>query len=450
MGIAGTFPIKRNTKYWASLWVRSDVIRAITLSLEWFDHNGGWVGEDNFFGQWGQASVGPFSVASQWVNLSGEWLGTEHDDITQADIWLTINNTNGDATLLPAGEAHVFDDFEIREVIPDPAPTQLFAFQKGSYFGTKDTLGAQDSAPEQTFDDFGVPQTTPEFWDADGHGLSTMAYNIETFTGRVSIPTTRGQNIVAGNRPGAKWVKKPADQRKITLAMWVRGGDEWGAVQFPQLTAEQIFNQNVRTLQRMFAQYGRQIILTKRVNYPEGILKMSTAVEPTGEMNLDMHGRTAAAFTVDLLAADPFWYEDQSQGAGILTPTTGVGIGGPLIDPVGFGGVPHYDTFLGVGGTQPAFPTFYITGPVSAPLLEIAPTGQSFRWRSGLSAGEQLVANMKDNTVEVGNQPRFGEVDRAHDDVISFPPDTLVRVRFKADSYDPSASYTVVWNNTHT
>lgn len=65
----------------------------------------------------------------------------------------------------------------------------------------------------------------------DGVRLDTLAWNIETLNGRLSIPGVRGADPIVPGMDGAVFVpNKSFDEGRITLQMWVRGSDANGGI----------------------------------------------------------------------------------------------------------------------------------------------------------------------------------------------------------------------------
>lgn len=156
-----------------------------------------------------------------------------------------------------------------------------------------------------------MTNTTPNYWSADGTSLQTYAQNIETLGGtRRTPPKFRGTNITIPYRPGTKWVPKVADERILTLAMWVKGCLADGSAPTGETEAQQ-FDDNWRTLSGLLFTPGRQFVLQKHFSIGGGsiqsasaLAEFSTGLEPT------MIGRNAAKFTVDIKLADPYFYDD--------------------------------------------------------------------------------------------------------------------------------------------
>lgn len=153
--------------------------------------------------------------------------------------------------------------------------------------------------------------TTEEYWDIDGTALNTLAWNIETLSGRISVPQLRGENIAVPYRAGRVWRPKTPDSRIISLAMYVLGCDADGRVPETGTTRRAEFNQNMDALQRLYYRSDRQLQLTKRWRMDSGLLSAVALAEPASEMQVAMMGRFGGRMVLDLLLADPFFYGTQ-------------------------------------------------------------------------------------------------------------------------------------------
>lgn len=281
-----------------------------------------------------------------------------------------------------------------------------------------------DNPPITTpLDELGISQTTDEFWDVDGVGLNTFAWNLSTFDGRSGIPLLKGDNIVSGDRPGAKWRRKPADQRTITLAMWVQGVNLQG---HPVNDMREVFNANHRAIKKMFAVFDRQIVLTRRLRLPppDDNVVLTALVEPASNLDVTMQGPAHATMTIDLLMADPFWYAPEISVNIPLFPSLGKGTAYPLPNPFGFGSVQSSDwpPTLNPSGDVTAYPTFTFTGSQDAPSIEIENTGETWTWLGRLREGQTLIADMKEKTVEIDGKSVYGQVDRLRSTWIGLQP----------------------------
>jgi hypothetical protein len=173
--------------------------------------------------------------------------------------------------------------------------------------------------------------TNQELWYWNGLQLNQPYWNITTFGGsRSGIPTYRGSDYAVPYRAGQAFRPKMPDERTISLTMWTDGSGS--AAGWPATDARLAFNNNWQTLRQAFytrsglggsvqGQLQRNWYLTQQGS-PQ--LVTSTAMaEIAGSMDLTMSGRTGAAFTVDLLLNDPYFYGAQRtqsiSGSGSIT-----------------------------------------------------------------------------------------------------------------------------------
>lgn len=152
-----------------------------------------------------------------------------------------------------------------------------------------------------------VPDT--EYWSVDGHSLQTYAYNIESWGGsRQAPPKFRGSNVVVPHRAGETYKRKTVDSRVITLAMWVVGANTDGIP-----GNRRLFESNWRMLRRLLWTPNRQVTLTK-VFYDDvsnSVITASADAQFSDGLDSEMTGTSRAAFTVDLLLADPYFYSGE-------------------------------------------------------------------------------------------------------------------------------------------
>jgi hypothetical protein len=163
--------------------------------------------------------------------------------------------------------------------------------------------------------------TNQELWYFNGVALQDPfgAWNISTMGGsRFGLPTLRGQNIAAPYRAGQSFRSKYPDQRTITLTMWTdgQGSSAVDAAAYPASDQRLAFNNNLQSLRQLFwarnSGGSAQATLQRNWYLTQGgsnLLVQSTGMaEIAGSMDLTMNGRTNAAFSVDLLMADPYFY----------------------------------------------------------------------------------------------------------------------------------------------
>src|SRR5688500_1242613 len=149
--------------------------------------------------------------------------------------------------------------------------------------------------------------THEEYWEVDGVDIGNYAFNIKTLGGRSGVPPLRGDNYPVAYHRGKRYRTKVADERTLTLAMWVIGAEENGTIPATDTLRRAAFNENWRKLQRMFFKEGT-IQLTKRLRFDAGVLSATATAELVGTMEPDFSQRLTAHFVVDLLLNDPFFY----------------------------------------------------------------------------------------------------------------------------------------------
>lgn len=157
-----------------------------------------------------------------------------------------------------------------------------------------------------------MSNTTDCFWSVDGVSLQTMAFNIVTLgEGREAPPPMRGEDTLVPYNVGKKRGPRIPDSKVLTLGMWVIGATENGNMPDPGTTLRQQYNTNWRKLRNLLWNQGEVIQLTKRFEDDSGNIISATA-EATyaGGLEPQMGGPYRAAFTVDLLLHDPFFYSD--------------------------------------------------------------------------------------------------------------------------------------------
>jgi len=159
-----------------------------------------------------------------------------------------------------------------------------------------------------------------ELWAWNGTPLQDPngAWNISTMGGsRFALPVLRGQNVAVPYRAGQSWRGKYPDSRTITLTMWADGqgfGGSGGS--YPASDQRLAWNSNVQQLRSLFfsrnASGSAQGQLARswyfRVGGTPTLVTSTALAEIAGSMDLTMNGRTSAAFSVDLLLADPYFY----------------------------------------------------------------------------------------------------------------------------------------------
>lgn len=148
--------------------------------------------------------------------------------------------------------------------------------------------------------------TTSEYWEVNSTPLNTYAYNIATLTGRLGIPSLRGENWIVDGRDGEVFVPKVVSGRTISLGLWILGCDADGA--FPLDPTVQ-FNESYAQIMNLFWSPTAELNLTRRLEFSSGMVTLTGKGQVTGGITPEMTGRTRATMVIDLYMADPYWYQ---------------------------------------------------------------------------------------------------------------------------------------------
>ncbi len=214
-----------------------------------------------------------------------------------------------------------------------------------------------------------VMTTTDELWTWDSVDLNTYAYNIATIGGsRFDLPPIRGSNMTFAYRYGQRWRRKVADQRVLTLLMWVAGVDPATAGAPGPHGPQQSWADNWNMLRRLFwGDRKRESVLERKWKLTVGgtpTLITGTALAELAPTPLSsalaMTGPARADFAVDFLLADPFFYGDQ------ISTTITSGAGPTVINNPG--DTDSYYTGVSLafsGGSSPVLTNNTPTVPVS-------------------------------------------------------------------------------------
>lgn len=180
--------------------------------------------------------------------------------------------------------------------------------------------------------------TPAELWYFNGVALQSAngAWNISTMGGsRFGIPVLRGQNVSVPYRAGQSWRAKWPDARTVTLTMWADGQGTTSS--YPAADQRLAFNNNIQQLRSLFWSRGgggsTQGTLQRNWYITQGtptLVQSSAMAEIAGSMDLTMSGRTHAAFSVDLLLSDPYFY-GVTKTSTITTTGTITGLGEGIV-----------------------------------------------------------------------------------------------------------------------
>lgn len=137
---------------------------------------------------------------------------------------------------------------------------------------------------------------------ANGIELSTLAYNIESLTGRLSVPPRRGKDVdVPGRHGTVRTPNKKYTSGTVVLPMWVVGSDDgW----FPiGADSKDLLYANIDKLTRIFSSDTVELIHTLPNGSSRKIIgQVVDAIDFTSQA-----GATRATFAVSLSTSGAFW-----------------------------------------------------------------------------------------------------------------------------------------------
>lgn len=159
---------------------------------------------------------------------------------------------------------------------------------------------------------------TPIYWEANGVSLHTQRWAVTTQGGSRNSPAPRrGEDVQVPFRRGRMTSRKIVDSKVLTLPMWMAPVNDDGSTD-PGLTDEQMFHKNWRYLLSKIDVDG-QFDLVKR--WYEGTTVKSATARAEFEDGLApaVSGGYLAAFSIDFLLADPYFYSPvASQAIGTI------------------------------------------------------------------------------------------------------------------------------------
>jgi hypothetical protein len=220
--------------------------------------------------------------------------------------------------------------------------------------------------------------TTAETLTAGGVVLNTLAMNIESLTGRLTVAPIRTDNLLVPGRHGRlRTTTKYYEEGQITLPMWVLGCDANGGV--PSDPRSQFYT-NLDTLTSLFRPGDGMVDL---VHTLPDLTQREALCEVTDVIDFSSmaYGVPYAKFSVAMRVPDAFWQEPDllsitlpANFSGQITQLTGTTA--PIVDSI-----------------------FEITGPTSNIVVESLFNGSTlenqdyFTYTGSIPAGKTLTVN---------------------------------------------------------
>lgn len=336
-------------------------------------------------------------------------------DATSVQLDITYGGLAGSVADVPGGGSFYFTG------ATSSAPGQIWTTGTGLYsFAWQIPASAPSGAYVANWTcTFGgrTWEGTENFWVAGGNPVAVPAGDIGFWTGSIAYqppatnlaqltPVSIPLGAVDGN--GIAWLINK-------LEGWdgpdVQGGGviprsgDHGAISAPQYYAARNMTltltamaptQALRDLARALLQQAVPVSDLAVFTYDEPIPKQAQ-VRRSGKVTETYSDRCAVQFAVGLVAPDPRKYGAQVMDTGLVnaSPTTGIGIVFPAVFPVTFPAQPPGGSVLITNvGTFETRPVITVSGPVTAPSLLNATTGQTVSWSQlTLGPGDALVAD---------------------------------------------------------
>lgn len=247
----------------------------------------------------------------------------------------------------------------------------------------------------------------------DGVRLDTLAWNIETRTGRDGEAQLAGENLDTGMRDGVIWTpNKKRGAGRLVLSMWVGGTDEDGAVPVDNDDYWK-YTQNLDALKRMFGVTHRQLDVRLQMDAAGAHIRQALC-EKTTMITPEMFASYpyTAKFAVELTIPGAFLqdvadsnYDSQAVDfpGGIPANTTVT-----LPDPFPAATAPMRDMYV------------VLDGPATNPKILDPRNGHSIQLNSAISGGIQWVVNTATWSSKTGAAIAFTDTGTDRYDVTQF------------------------------
>jgi hypothetical protein len=200
-------------------------------------------------------------------------------------------------------------------------------------------------------------------WWVDGTPLSRWASGL-TVVGD-ETPARRGTNLPVAGKAGTVWRRKVPTERRQTFVLKVHDRDEYGR--------PGAMDANLDALKLLWNGDGGQVEIVRRITMPDGQISTRTGHGEVVDVLAPqvVRGRRYATLAVDLLMADPYWYEPS---------TTRTGLSGTF-------------RIVNRGTARATNPVVTISGPATNPTLTNTTTGSSVTYTGTLSGVQSVTIN---------------------------------------------------------
>lgn len=224
--------------------------------------------------------------------------------------------------------------------------------------------------------------------EVDGFDMRTEAYNAATRTGRYSMPTQRGEDLVLAGKSGYTFVpNKPYDAGLGALSVWVTGANTNGTIPATQTLRRQKFEDNMALMERLFTRRHR--LCTIRAAQPDASIRRAFVQwDAWGEPEV-VAGGTRATWTVGYTIPGVFWEDEtatnQETAASSTLPKN--------LDLTSFANM--------TGIIEDAVIT--VTGPITNPRVTDAETGAYVQFTGTVATATTWVINVAASTSVVNS-----------------------------------------------
>ncbi len=233
-----------------------------------------------------------------------------------------------------------------------------------------------------------------EVWFIDDAPLQTFAYGVQLISEGHGLPPIRGSNTIIPFRHGSKAYTKYYGERRISLAMYVIGGQPSGIPPERDTAFSELYA-NLDEIRKLFGR--RDSLLTLKRVLPDGS-ERTAEVEVVGTMDFDNVRGALARFVVDMAMPDPFW-------KGPSTTTT--------LDP--WNSSPDSFVVVNDGNFDVTKMVITVNDECQNPKIALAGTSIYVEVLVTMGAGDVLVIDTENYTAELNGSSVLGSLNHQGD-----------------------------------